>query len=594
MVCPRDRFTVSLSLRTHSKKDAPARAAAIGGVAYTVLSVYHFGHTTFRMERNGLGILVDPILARHDFSFARPGYPEWLSAGMLNLGAVLISHAHDDHLHPPSLLGIPVDVPIYIYGARGRRLIEDLGFTAIHVLQAGDVVDLGEGITLHAIPARPSAEGTEQCCFIIDSADATVLDAVDILDAPETREALLPHRQAVDLAFVPTGASVQWQGFWNQMDPLDAVSFCEWLQPTHVAPCGGSLSLADQPRLGTLSRYPVDFQRWIKVSGRELGVEPLFPCQPPFRADYERHTLRSCTPISLASGFTPGVDNSPPPAILTTLFTGYDPKRPTLKVARGTADLQGWAEIWPWVKPLLESGEPLLVDLIRRCKPSIAGLPATTLAPCTVNRLIALRAYETTAKVLAKFASTVDPLDTELQFFGEAEIVVATSGELSDPERADIATCLWLDRRLLQLRTMQAAMRSRSGLPASKATELLDDHIHKLSQTIKGRRPRLSSHHLLLTKEQLPFIRNVVESPLGTTDEVVAGVVYASPEGLRLINLSVLEYLILQACDGRRFTDIVNGLSADLKAPVTEVEAGVRAFLLMLARSSVLLLDWSD
>ena len=111
---------------------------------------------------------------------------------------------------------------------------------------------------------------------------------------------------------------------------------------------------------------------------------------------------------------------------------------------------------------------------------------------------------------------------------------------------------------------------------------------------MKGRRPRLSSHHLLLTKEQLPFIRNVVESLSGTTDEVVAGVVYASPEGLRLINLSVLEYLILQACDGRRFTDIVNGLSADLKAPVTEVEAGVRAFLLMLARSSVLLLDWSD
>ena len=111
------------------------------------------------------------------------------------------------------------------------------------------------------IPARPSAEGTEQCCFIIDSADATVLDAVDILDALETREALLPHRQAVDLAFVPTGASVQWQGFWNQMDPLNAVSFCEWLQPTHVAPCGGSLSLADQPRLGTLSRYPVDFKR---------------------------------------------------------------------------------------------------------------------------------------------------------------------------------------------------------------------------------------------------------------------------------------------------------------------------------------------
>src|SRR5690606_4812323 len=120
-------------------------------------------------------------------------------------------------------------------------------------------------------PAEPSVEGTKQCALLFETPDATVLDAVDIHDAPGTREALAAYRSRIDAAFLPAGASLQWQGAHNQMDPIDAAAFAAWLDPTIVCPCGGVVSASADRRLGTLERYPYDRGAWLAASARELS-----------------------------------------------------------------------------------------------------------------------------------------------------------------------------------------------------------------------------------------------------------------------------------------------------------------------------------
>lgn len=56
------------------------------------LGITWYGHATFGMEANGKQILVDP------FFTGNPSCPEGVSADDLNPAAILITHAHNDHV----------------------------------------------------------------------------------------------------------------------------------------------------------------------------------------------------------------------------------------------------------------------------------------------------------------------------------------------------------------------------------------------------------------------------------------------------------------------------------------------------------------
>jgi len=104
------------------------------------LSVTFVGHSTVLLETNGVRLLTDPLLRRRiGVLIRRPSLPG--PEVRRDLDAVLISHAHLDHLDVPSLRLIDRRTPVVVPRGLGS-LVRRLGFVPIE-MAAGDEVEVG-------------------------------------------------------------------------------------------------------------------------------------------------------------------------------------------------------------------------------------------------------------------------------------------------------------------------------------------------------------------------------------------------------------------------------------------------------------------
>jgi len=106
-------------------------SGALGEITYV-------GHSTVAISLDGVTLVTDPLLRRrigHLVRYAPPVVP-------VAADAVLISHAHQDHLDPPSLAKLgretPLIVPAGVAGLLRRRRFRD-----IRELVPGDRVSIG-------------------------------------------------------------------------------------------------------------------------------------------------------------------------------------------------------------------------------------------------------------------------------------------------------------------------------------------------------------------------------------------------------------------------------------------------------------------
>ena len=113
--------------------------------------VTYVGHATALVELDGTRVLTDPVLRdriAYILRIAPPPPPDTLE----NLDAVLISHAHHDHLDVPSLRRIPLDVPIIAPPGAAPLLRRRSGHEVIEAT-AGTCVRVGN-VDILAIPAK--------------------------------------------------------------------------------------------------------------------------------------------------------------------------------------------------------------------------------------------------------------------------------------------------------------------------------------------------------------------------------------------------------------------------------------------------------
>jgi L-ascorbate metabolism protein UlaG (beta-lactamase superfamily) len=110
----------------------------------------YIGHATTLIEVAKMRVLTDPLLRRRIMHIERRAPPP-RAEGLDRLDAVLISHAHHDHLDPPSLrrlsCGCPVLVPRGSGGILRRRRVDDVVEVAV-----GDRVPIG-ALVVEAFPA---------------------------------------------------------------------------------------------------------------------------------------------------------------------------------------------------------------------------------------------------------------------------------------------------------------------------------------------------------------------------------------------------------------------------------------------------------
>jgi L-ascorbate metabolism protein UlaG (beta-lactamase superfamily) len=157
----------------------------------------YLGHATALVELDGVRLLTDPVLRRRVAHLRRAG-PE-PSAGEPD--AVLISHAHLDHLDLPSLRRLPREAAVLVPRGIGS-IVSSLGFHRVQELAEGDEVDVG-GVVVratHAVhggrptPGRPAgALGYA----LLGSASVYFAGDTDLFDE---MEGLVP---GLDLALLP-------------------------------------------------------------------------------------------------------------------------------------------------------------------------------------------------------------------------------------------------------------------------------------------------------------------------------------------------------------------------------------------------------
>lgn len=126
------------------------------------------GHSSFLIQTAGRALLIDPVFATRLILLRRQRRPGIRIADLPAIDAVLLTHAHMDHLNRPSLRAIVREMrrrglpaPAVIVPKGVEDLVHDLGFARVKSLERWESAELADGVderrgsvTVTLTPAR--------------------------------------------------------------------------------------------------------------------------------------------------------------------------------------------------------------------------------------------------------------------------------------------------------------------------------------------------------------------------------------------------------------------------------------------------------
>ena len=114
-------------------------------------AISYIGHSTLLLELGGARVLTDPVLGP-GIGHIRRRAPLPRVEDLDALDAVLVSHAHHDHLDPASLRQVARDCPVIVPRGCGG-IVRRSGALEVVEVEVGDRHRVG-GISVEAVPAR--------------------------------------------------------------------------------------------------------------------------------------------------------------------------------------------------------------------------------------------------------------------------------------------------------------------------------------------------------------------------------------------------------------------------------------------------------
>lgn len=222
------------------------------------LAVTFIGHASFFLQVGGKNVVVDPNFARWLFVLKRLRRPGLRVPDLPSIDVVLVSHAHFDHLHRPSLraivnhnLRMRGTAPAIIIPTHVTDLVSDLGFSEIIELDWWKSSRHGN-LTITHVPSRhwgarvlkDSHRGFGG--FVLKSSKHSVYHAGDTAYFSGFSE--IGRRLAPELALLPIGAYNPPQFRNVHTSPADAMrAFLDlksrWMVPMHY----GTFRLSHEP-----------------------------------------------------------------------------------------------------------------------------------------------------------------------------------------------------------------------------------------------------------------------------------------------------------------------------------------------------------
>lgn len=116
------------------------------------IAITWIGHASFLIQTTRHNLLIDPNWANWLLVIRRLRHAGIALHDLPNIDFVLITHAHFDHLHRPTLRRIAAREPIFVPHGVGD-LVHDLGFQRVHEMRWWESWEI-RGLTITFTPAK--------------------------------------------------------------------------------------------------------------------------------------------------------------------------------------------------------------------------------------------------------------------------------------------------------------------------------------------------------------------------------------------------------------------------------------------------------
>jgi len=255
------------------------------------LQVTWVGHSTVLLRYPATRILTDPVLTRFVACIGRVRAPARIDTDSIDI--CLISHAHYDHLHLPSLARLRRTTTLVV-PPRCADLVAPLGFARVVELAVGETL-AHRGVEITSVPAKHfgsrSALSLKRrgCCgYVVRGDGPTAYFAGDT--AYFSGFADIGARFAPELAILPVGAYRPLTFRRFHMSPLDAVYAFQDLGARVLLPIHyGTFPLSYEPLEEPLA--------WLLELRTRFGLGDRLMILEPGETGVVRESLQSPTAL---------------------------------------------------------------------------------------------------------------------------------------------------------------------------------------------------------------------------------------------------------------------------------------------------------
>jgi L-ascorbate metabolism protein UlaG (beta-lactamase superfamily) len=219
------------------------------------LAITFGGHATVLARYARLAIAFDPMLGRWVGGVRRAVEPGLAPGDLADVGLVLISHRHADHLHVPTLKRLPRGATVVV-PAGAASWVSSLGFARVVELQAGSDLELRGVHVFAAATSHGDHELARGLSYIVRGDGPSMYLCGD--SGYFSGFADLGERFAPDIAMLPIGGFVPQSFRDRHMSPLDALFAFEDLRARLLVPIHHGAFALSYERLDEPARWLVE------------------------------------------------------------------------------------------------------------------------------------------------------------------------------------------------------------------------------------------------------------------------------------------------------------------------------------------------
>lgn len=238
------------------------------------MHITFLGHATVAIELDGVRIVTDPILRMRVAHLRR--HPVLATAALEDLDAVLLSHAHGDHLDPPSIRKLPgqplVIAPAGLGGLLARRRV-----APVSEIEVGATIRVG-ALAITAFEADHDGRRTPVATTRAAALGYLIRGSQSVYFAGDTGlhdDMAALAAEAIDVALVPVAGWGPTLGP-GHMDPRQAAVALTLLRPKVAIPIhwGTLAPIGSKPPTSAPAREFVAAAAELAPEVRCLVLEP--------------------------------------------------------------------------------------------------------------------------------------------------------------------------------------------------------------------------------------------------------------------------------------------------------------------------------